>query len=169
MPFSLRGNYFIHQNLRHSSVFVDMCMKNVEKLLFRAELKIGKLLPQRFAKDFVSWKDGGTHYVSIFSNFPAKRSWGCDTAFVVTAFMEGKNYLSAEEHYKYLKFVLFVYNRTPENAVALIGNNIHSSWEFDKQLGPIFVVCHSHRFKLAVMDIMAGYDKVIKRVHSFTK
>lgn len=69
----------------------------------------------------------------------------------------------AENHFKYFKFILSVFERSIDNVVALIGDNTNKNYTFSRLIEPAFVSCHSHWFNLAVKDVIKDNKGIIAK------
>lgn len=68
--------------------------------------------------------------------------------------MEREDTKNAEEHVSFAKFVLSEFGKSFANVVNEIGNNCVTNKAFCSRAGISFIVCASHRFNLAVKDLM---------------
>lgn len=64
--------------------------------------------------------------------------------------MENKESQSAEEHYKFLMFLLSVFGKNMSNVVALVANNFNTNRKMSCRIGPTFVACHNHWFSFYI-------------------
>lgn len=68
--------------------------------------------------------------------------------------MENESSLASPEHYDCWTFVLSFFNKSMEKFVVLVEDNGNTNWAFYGLVGPIFIHCYSHRFNLAVKDLI---------------
>lgn len=169
LPFSFCEQNVVRRHFRHSSISVDTLMTYLSQLTTLVEEKIKEKLPSRFAVIFDGWTGGDTHYVSVFASFPAVNACGYESVLLALAPMGEEDSHTADEHYSFLKFVLSVYGKTIENVVALVGDNENTNRAFGRRVGPTFVGCHSHRFNLAVRDVLADHKALIGKVHDLMR
>jgi len=128
-------------------------------------MKIENTLPDSFAVVFDGWSAGPTHYVSVFATFPAELPAGYDKLLLGIAPMGEELSQSAEEHVDFLDFVLEVFGRSRNNVAALIGDNANTNRAFARKFGAVFIGCHSHKFNLAMKDMLLEHDNVIEKVN----
>lgn len=83
--------------------------------------------------------------------------------------MKNEETQNANEHYEFILFVLSVYGKTMQNVVAVVGDNCNTNRAMSRRIGPIFVGCYSHRFNLAVRDLLSKYKKVTSKVQQVMK
>lgn len=79
--------------------------------------------------------------------------------------LEDESNLGAVEHKKLLDFVLPVFNKDMSNVVALIGDIVSTNKSLAVLCGCGFVGCASHRFNLAVKDVLNVHADLIDVVH----
>ena len=65
--------------------------------------------------------------------------------------------------------MLEIYNKKVEDVVALIGDNVAVNKSFARNLGIPFIGCASHRFNLAVKDILEDNQLIISKVQSIMR
>lgn len=76
---------------------------------------------------------------------------------------------SGKEHLAVCVFDLHVHDEKLGNFAALIGNYTSTNRTFSIMVGPYFVGCHSHRFNLAVKDILDGKKDQIDKIQVIVK
>lgn len=133
------------------------------------EFKMKDMLANRFEVGFGSCIGRDKNYVSVFATFPAQLLLGYESRLLGITLTGEENSLSAEEQYNFVKFVIFVYHRTFENVVTLIGDNAHMNRAFARRVGAVFLEYHSHWFNVAVTDFKAGYDTVVECIHTLIR
>ncbi len=82
---------------------------------------------------------------------------------------ESENSQSAENHYQFLLFVLELFGKSIENVVALEGDNRSANKAFAIRVGCGFVGCASHRYNLAMKDILQEEQIVIQKVRELIR
>lgn len=169
LPFSFCENHTIRRHFRHEGISRRTIMNYLQKLTAKVEEKIKALLPSRFAIVFDGWSVGDTHFVAIYATFPKANDSGFEEVLLGLSPMENEESQDANEHYDFVKFVLSVFGKTMDNVVALIGDNTSTNKAFARCLGPFFVGCHSHRYNLAMKDILEEYEEVIEKVQAIMK
>lgn len=168
-PFSFVENTIMRKHFRHSPISVDSLMRYINKLTHIVERHIAALLPEKFGIVFDGWAGGDTHYVGVFATYPSAKPCGFDSVLLAFAPMGDEDSQNAYEHFEFLEFVLGVYDKSFKNVAALIGDNCNTNRAFSRRVGPVFVGCHSHRYNLALKDIMAGHVDTIESVRVLMK
>ncbi|RHY17778.1 hypothetical protein DYB32_010473 [Aphanomyces invadans] len=74
--------------------------------------------------------------------------------------------LSADDHYDYACFVLDMFGKNWSNVVALVGDNCSTNGAFSARSKVPLIGCSSHRFNLAVNDILVNYEPILSDVHT---
>lgn len=133
----------------------------MHELTSHVERKISERLPEKLAIIFDGWDGGNNHYVSVFSTFPSTNPCDFDQFLVALKPLGEEDCFDVDEPFEFLQFVLSVYNKSLENAVALLGDNANTNHVFARRIGPIFLRCHTHRYNLAMKDIIGGYSETI--------
>ena len=77
--------------------------------------------------------------------------------------------LTAKSLQEYLTFTLSVFNKDWTNVSALIGDNCATNKAVANSTGVGFIGCASHRFNLAVQDILVQHDDIITIVNDLMK
>ncbi len=133
--------------------------KYLEALTSSVEVKITLLLPDKFATVFDGWSCGDTHYVAIYATFPYTTPVGYRK--VLLWFWPFKEEASqrAQEHYKYLEFVLSTFKKSFDNVAVLVGDNCNTNKALADKAGKLFVGCASHRFNLAMKDKLSRVSR----------
>lgn len=129
-------------------------MTYLQKLTFVFELHIQQKLLEKFSIVFDGLCGGGSHYFSLYEIYPAPEYIGYDMVLVARSTMENENSLDAHKQYEFMKFVLTLFCKSMDYMVAMAGDNWNKNRAMSRRIGPIFVSCHSHRFNLAVKDII---------------
>ena len=83
--------------------------------------------------------------------------------------MDDETKLNADEHVKFTEIVLSSYGKWWNNIAALIGDNCNTNRSMSKKAMVNFIGCASHRFDLAVKDIMVEYDDLVSTVNAIMK
>ena len=77
--------------------------------------------------------------------------------------------LDADEHVGYLSYVLELFGYSFENVVALICDNCNTNKSIANKLSVPLIGCASHRFNLAVQDILSEHETLLFKVHALMK
>lgn len=75
----------------------------------------------------------------------------------------------ADQHKEYFEFVLDLYGRSFKNVVVLLGDNCSTNQSFARKVNTPLVGCASHRFNLAVHDIIAPHRMIVAKVNALMK
>ena len=118
---------------------------------------------------FDGWSGGDTHYTAVFAAYPADNECGFKKFLLAISPMGDEDSLDASQHYEYVKYVLEVHGKKFENVVAIVGDNTATNKSFARRVGPFFQGCYSHRYNLAMKDIISSYSFVIDKVHELMK
>ncbi|MEM9079038.1 MAG: hypothetical protein AAGC43_18510 [Bacteroidota bacterium] len=144
-------------------------MKYLHKLTIVVEKKVAERLPDKFAIIFDGWSGGDTHFVGVYATFPSNNSLGYEKILLSCSPMENEDFLDSNEHYEYLKFVLDLYGKNIDSVVEIVGDNCSTNRCMSRIIGPIFVGCHSHRFNLALKDIISKHQVTVDAVQALMK
>lgn len=60
-----------------------------------------------------------------------------------------------------IEYILSVYNRTWDNVIAIIGENVSTNKAVASLVGLMLIGCASDRFNLAMVDIIDSYEQVV--------
>eukprot|EP00171_Calliarthron_tuberculosum_P022692 IDg22692t1 len=119
----------------------------MQKLTKHVEMKISDLLLNNIALVFDGWASGSTHYVAVYASFASSVTRGYSLRLLAISSFEDESSLGAEEHVKFLHYILGMYNKTVNNVVCLIG-------------------CASHRFNLAVNGILKDHEDFLSTINA---
>lgn len=153
-PFSFCENQYAKRYMRPESITVKTYMKYMALLADVVEKKISNLLPNTFALVFDGWSCHDTHYLSIFATYPSSTERGFSQVLLAFSPMGDEEKLDANEHLQFTSFVLSLFGNNWGNVCALIGDNCSTNKAFSRTAGRKFIGCASHRFNLAMQDIL---------------
>lgn len=165
-PFSTVEDPALRAHTTMENICVNTFKKHVENLVQLVEKKITENLPKLFCIIFDGWSAGDTHYLGVFATFAAGNKEGYERVLLTFSPMGDETSLTAEEHKAFLTFILGIYNRSWHNVVALVGDNCNTNKCISRLTNTPLVGCASHRFNLAVMDIIREHDSIISKVHA---
>ncbi|KAG7354964.1 hypothetical protein IV203_004320 [Nitzschia inconspicua] len=163
LPFSFCENEMARKYMKHGSIARNTLMKYMGNLSEIVENKIAETLPLKFALVFDGWSsDDNTHYVALFATFPdpTKEHRYLKVLLSMSPMGDGDN-LTAQEHHAFITDILGVYRKTWANVVCLIGDNCSTNKATATAASLPLVGCASHRFNLAVKDILKDYADLI--------
>lgn len=168
-PFNFVSKRVYRKHFKQNSISVNTLMKYLEQLTKLTEKKISDELPDKFSIIFDGWSSLGSHFVSIFASFPFENSLGYKVVLLAVSPMENEDSLSSAEHLDFLKYTLSIYGKSIENVVAMVGDNENTNKAFARLAGCPFIGCASHRFNLAMKDIISEYRDEITKVNDLMK
>lgn len=163
-PFSACENKNVTPHMRYERLSVTSLMKYLMKITVCVEKKIARLLPNKFALVFDGWSGGETHYVSVFASIPADTPIGYRNVLLAMSPLENEDTQSTDEHYNFIEFVLSVFGKCWNNVVALCGDNCATNKALSRKAGCGFVGCGSHRFNLAVKDMLECHADLLSNI-----
>ena len=169
LPFSFVEKNLIRQHVRHSSLSLNTFMKYVRLLTEHVEEKIAKILPPKFAFVFDGWSTNSTNYLAIFATFPTRNSRIYDKRLLTFSPMGDESSLDTNEHFQFLSFVLGIYHKSWTNVLCLIGDNVNTNKALSNRVGLAFIGCASHRFNLAMRDLLFQDEALIVKVTTIMK
>lgn len=117
------------------------------------------------ANAFDEWSSHQTHYVCVFAVFPNKEFSGFTKFLLRFSTFGNEKFLDSASRIDFLEFVLSIFNKSLENVMRLIGDNCATNKAVADLLQTQLVGCYSHRFHLAVEEILGDYDDVIESVY----
>lgn len=83
--------------------------------------------------------------------------------------MENNALQGAKEHFDFLIFVLSVFDRSLANVIALVAYSTNTNRSFSRMVGTMFVVYHSHRFNMAVKDLIFERKDMVEKIQAMMK
>ena len=174
LPFSAVYSPFLQKISKYGKTSRPTLMHNLNKLTNLVEKKISLALPEIFSVVFEGWSCGDTHYLALFATYPSKCNLGFEKVLLGFAPLGEEQSLDAESHFEYMEFVLEVFEKSMTNVVAISGDNCAVNLSLAKNIHSRYSSCHyigcaSHRFNLAVQDLMTPYREVIDKVNSLMK
>lgn len=105
----------------------------------------------------------------VFRTYPAKIDLGYDKVFLALSSMKNEEVLDANEHFKFLEFVLSVFKKKMANIFAVIGDNCSTNRSIFSSIGLKFVGFHSHCFNLCVQDVIEQSQHVVDSAQRLMK
>ena len=170
LPFSFCENECARQCMKQGPISRKTLMKYLNKLTVVVEKKITEMLPEKFAIVFDGWSSrDNTHYMAIFVTFPAENELGYSKILLTMSPMGDEDSLSSQEHYDFATYILKLYHKSWENVVCLVGDNCNTNKALADLAHKPLLGCASHRFNLAVKDILEEYSDVTSCVYHMMK
>eukprot|EP00644_Phytophthora_capsici_P002609 jgi/Phyca11/105571/e_gw1.11.550.1 len=133
------------------------------------------------------WTSAGWHYVAIFAVFDDTSASGptpvtgedyfddldcLSRRFLLLAFspVDEEEDLSAQSLFDLIADTLSLYERPWDAVLCMIGDNCSVNQYIGRREGAIpFIGCASHRFNLAMRDLLAPEETALSQVHSLMK
>ena len=156
LPFSAAESKVFRRNVKHDAPCLETFMKYMSLLTEVVENKISSFLPLKFTLVFDGWSHNSTHYLAVFASYPAPTEKGYAVRLLTVSPLIDESNLSAKEHEEFMSFVPSIYGKPWDNVVCLVGDNVSTNKSLARRLGLPFVGCRSHRFNLAVKDVLQG-------------
>lgn len=167
LPFNTVEKEPVRRNFKHKPMSVDTFMEHLPTLTQRVEKKIQAILPDKFALVLDGWSDGATHYVGVFASFPSNDSVRFSSRLLSFSPLGDEGSQSSREHVEFLTFQLEeVYKKSWCNVVCIVADNCNTNKAIANSVGVPLVGCASHRFNLAVEDILQEDDDFVQKIYA---
>lgn len=163
-PFSICENVSFRSHVRYDPISLNSLMLYLRRLTVCVEKTISTLLPEKFALVFDGWSSIDSHYMGMFATFPSDNKDGFKKLLLAFSPFEDETSQNSDQHIQFCNFVLTLYNKTLDNVVALIGDNCSTNKAFARKADRKFVGCYSHRFNLAVKDVLNESKDELEKV-----
>lgn len=115
---------------------------------------------------FDGWSANETHFLELFASFPADNAYGYELRLLSFSPLEDESTLGAEEHINFITYVLSIFGKKWSNVLCLIVDNCSTNKAIADRSSVPLIVCASHRYNLAVKDLLLGEEDVILKVHA---
>ena len=168
-PFSICESETISVHTKYPHISVETLMSYMKDLTLIVEAKIASTIPETFAIILDGWSYVSTHYLGVLASWPSDCDGGYDIALLALSPLDDETTLSAMEHEKFIKFVLSLYGKTTENFICVVADNNATNKLLASSMGASFIGCASHRFNLAMKDMIANYEEHIEKVQIIMK
>lgn len=169
LPFSSVSNEKLLPFVCMEKITYNSFTKYMHKLTKIVEEKIRNILPDEFCLIFDGWTKQTTHFIAVFATFSSSNELGYDSVLLGFGPFENETSLGTSELYKYLSFTLSIYKKTWDNVTAVVGDNCSVNKSLANRLTCGFIGCSSHRFNLAVLDIIKSDEELIQKVNCIMK
>ena len=120
------------------------------------------MLPDRFALVFDGWSCSDTHYLAFFATYPFENVVGYEIVLLAFSPMGDEKSLDAIEHHKFIVKTLKIYKKSLANVVAFVADNCPTNYSTATLSCVPMIGCASHRFNLAVMDVVNQHKTVVE-------
>lgn len=166
LPFHFVEKAVIRKHVKAEAPSIKTFMKYLHLLTECVEKKVAAKLPNQFALVFDGWTDTSTHYLAVFASYPTSNSKGYSKRLLTVSPVGEEINLSASEHYDFITYILHLYGKSWSDIVCLIGDNVSTNKALANKTGIPMVGCASHRFNLAMRDILHKDQDIIAKVNS---
>lgn len=166
LPFSILNSDVLKRHIKYKPMTYHTFIKYMSRLTATVEKKIAKLLPNKFALVIDGWSSSGTHYLAVFATFASSNSKEYSSILLGFSPFEDETSLNADSHYEYIGFVLSEFNKSFDNVVALVADNCAVNISLVNKIGCGFIGCASHRFNLAMKDMIKDDTILIEKVQA---
>lgn len=163
-PFSIVEDKIERKYCNLSPICTKTFISYMRRLVGVVEGKVTARLPEKFALVFDGWSCGSTHYLAVFASVPAENEHGFEYFMLTMSPFQDETSLDANEHLEFLTSTLELYGKNWSNVVALVGDNCAVNKSLSTKARVPFIGCASHRFNLAVKDILKEHEEFINRV-----
>ena len=103
------------------------------------------------------------HYLVIFASFTTNCFRGYRVKLLTFSPLSDDCRLDSDEHVDFIKFILNYYGKSLSNVTCVIGDNCNVKKSSNKLSKPL-IGCASHRFNLAVYDIISSDRDIIDKI-----
>lgn len=128
------------------------------------ECKIQSLLPKNSSIVLNGWMGGNTPFFAIFATFSSNQQIRYYNVLLALSLMGEADFLKADEHYEFLKFVQQVFNKSWDSIFALTSESCSTNNSFSTRSGPFFVRFYSHCYNLAMGHVITVRFSKVNRV-----
>lgn len=164
LPFVFVEKQIIRRHVKHDPPSLSTFMKYLNLLTRHVETKIAAILPNKIALVFDGWSTDSVHYLAVFASFSSSNQNGYDTRLLTISPIGDECNLNADEHIEFLDFVLKLYGKQWADVVCLVGDNVSTNKSLSNKTGIPLIGCCSHRFNLAVKDVLRSEEELIMKI-----
>ncbi len=165
LAFNIVQNKVFRRNFKQKPTSLSSLMRILPKLTQVVEEKISSTLPDDIALIFDGWSASSTHYIALFASFPVNNELRYSTRLLSFSPLEDDSNLNAEEHISFMNYVLDLYGKSCSNVRALIDDNATVNRSISSKTDIPLIGCSSHRFNLAVNDILTSYEQILGKIN----
>lgn len=167
LPISSCENSKLLPHVKYDKVDTDTFKKYLKLLTKLVEKKIKSQLPDKFCLTFDGWSHQGTYFIALFATFScAKSSNGYKAQLLGFSPLLDETSHSANEHISLISFILNLFGKNWNNVIAIIADNCAVNKAIARKVKCEFVGCSSHRFNLAIKDVVLKSMPLVERVRS---
>lgn len=139
------------------------------KVIEYVEEKVSCTLPVSFALIIDGWTIGSLYMVAVLSFYYTKSETGYDQVLPSFITFEVEASHTAEEHLRYMNYVLSFYNKSRDNIVVIVGNNCAVNVSLAPNITCYFIHCARHRINLAINDIHSSNMEFFRKIQAIVK
>lgn len=150
----------LHQHLNLDPICFNTFKNQIEAVVDVVE-KTLTILSDRFCLVFNDWGHGDTHCLDIFERYPAEIDSGHKSLLITFYTMRDETKLDTDEKWNLFKITLQLYKKLLSHVVCFIGDNCKVNNRSARLCDLTMVGCASHRFNLAVVDIVSRNNTII--------
>ena len=164
-PFLFFENSAITKHVKHDKISLSTLMHYLPRLTHHVEKKIANELPDNFALVLDGWPTDSTHCLAIFASFETTTSTKYRTRLLAFSPLSNECRLDGEEHVQFIKYVMELFGKSLDDITCLIGDNCSFNNSISLITDIPMIGCASHRFNLAVCDILGHESEIIEKIH----
>lgn len=128
-----------------------------------------RALPGLSSLVFDGYSIGARYIFGVFACYPSNNSHGFEKFLLSFSTFEDEKAYYAEQHIRYIQYVLTCYSMSWETVVAIIAERCAVKRCLGNRVDLPLIGCASHRFKLAVQDKLNEENGIAQEVHSAVK
>lgn len=161
----------LRRNINTDSIYYNTLIKPMDLLTRHVERKISCTLPDQSFQVFNGWSNRDTLYIGIFASFYQTGNIyesHCYSVWLAISPSIDEKTVSATSNVQTIEHVLPVFDKSLENVVSLIGDNVSTNIALQTQAGKRLIGCDSHIFNLYMQDVIEKSLYVVQNVQKLT-
>jgi hypothetical protein len=162
-PFSAVENATTRGMSRLEPICTSTLKSTMQSIMSAAEAAIAAEMPSGFGLVVDGWTDGANHYCGIFAtyNVGGQRR----LPLLAMAPLLDDDRLDAAAHCDFIRATLDVFGKDVADLAFLSADNCATNGAIARMLGVPLVGCYSHKFNLAMQQLLAGHEDVLNAVN----
>lgn len=162
LPFSFCEDRCVRNYVTLETMCPNSLLKSMMALTQLVERKISSRLGSEFSLVLDGWSAASTHYLGVYA---VHVNNNCVEKYLI-AFspLSDETNLSAINHHEFISYVLKLFGKSWNNVTCITADNAAVNKAIADVAQCHFVGCASHRYNLAVNDVLQQHDSVIQRV-----
>ncbi len=162
LPFRIVESHVYRNAVKFPPTSRPTLMKYMSLLTKIGESRVSQELLDIFAIVLDRWTANSSRYLCMFATYTdSTQNLGYSSALLGMSTFEIEDSQRTNAHHGYLTFVLETFNRSVSNVAAIIGDNCNFNHSLANKMNVGFMGCSSHRYNLAIKDIMADDDSSV--------